>query len=67
MMAGLVEGNNPLVFCGAVIVSPYCAVTTVHCFNNKVVTNLKLLVGDHNYGDGKFIIARNFIEMNKTH
>lgn len=54
MMAGLVDGYNPLVFCGAVIVSPYCAVTTVHCFNKKVVTNIQLLVGDYDYGIGKY-------------
>lgn len=52
MMAGLIEGANPVVFCGAVIVSPYNAVSAAHCFSRKVASNLQLLVGEHDYGTG---------------
>lgn len=52
MMAGLIEGKSAVVFCGAVIVSPFNAVSAAHCFSRKVASNLQLLVGEHDYGTG---------------
>lgn len=57
MMVGLIEGRNPVVFCGAVIVSNYHAVSTAHCFSRKSASNLALLVGDHDYNTGEYFIS----------
>lgn len=56
MMAGLIEGQSAVIFCGAVIVSPYNAVSAAHCFTRKVASNLQLLVGEHDYGTGNFTV-----------
>lgn len=63
MMAGLVEKairkpqypyeeEPPFVYCGAVIVSTYHAVSAAHCFSKKTISNLQLLIGEHDYSTG---------------
>lgn len=56
MMAGLVERPYAQVFCGATIISQYYAVTSAHCLLQRYVQNLRLLVGEHDYGTGIVVI-----------
>lgn len=51
MMAGLVQGNRATVFCGATIVTQWYAVTAAHCLLKRSPSEVRLLVGEHNYDD----------------
>nr|ATU82415.1 venom S1 protease with CUB domain 5 [Lethocerus distinctifemur] len=44
-MAGLTEEGNRLMFCGAVILDPWHALTAAHCIDEGV--NYSLVVGEH--------------------
>ncbi|XP_058832231.1 venom serine protease 34-like [Topomyia yanbarensis] len=52
MMAGLVTVSGHEVFCGATIITNYHAVTAAHCPFGFSISNLALLVGDHNITSG---------------
>ena len=52
MMAGLVDSQAPVVFCGATIIATKYVLTAAHCFNNKNPQQLGVLVGDHDLTTG---------------
>lgn len=53
MTAGLAHRSREVVFCGATIIAQYFAVTAAHCILNRNLTEMGLLVGDHDYRSGK--------------
>lgn len=49
MMAGLIQAPTVAVYCGATIIARSYAVTAAHCLTDRQVSQIGLLVGDHNY------------------
>lgn len=47
MMAGIIDGIERELFCGATIISHRYAVTAAHCMHKKNAYEIGLLVGDH--------------------
>ncbi|XP_055606903.1 venom serine protease-like [Uranotaenia lowii] len=53
MMAALVDVSNKLgIFCGATIITNYHAMTAAHCLLGHRITDLTLLVGEHDVSSG---------------
>ncbi|XP_001657965.2 venom serine protease 34 [Aedes aegypti] len=53
MMAGVVDvASGAGIFCGATIITNYHALTAAHCPTGHSISNLALLVGDHNISTG---------------
>lgn len=53
MMAGLIMAPTVAVYCGATIIARSYAVTAAHCLTDRQVSQIGLLVGDHNYLQSK--------------
>lgn len=53
MMAGLVDGNLRVLFCGGTIISNFYVVTAAHCVWDRQARSLAVLVGDHDISVGK--------------
>lgn len=54
MMAGLVDAQLRLVYCGATIISPEYVLTAAHCLANKNESHIGVLVGDHDLTTGRY-------------
>ncbi|XP_046609889.1 venom serine protease 34-like [Neodiprion virginianus] len=52
MMAGIVDVNKRLVFCGATIISPTVVASAAHCLQNMPTKETAVLVGDHDVSTG---------------
>ncbi|XP_001861527.2 venom serine protease 34 [Culex quinquefasciatus] len=52
MLAALVDSTGGGIFCGATIITNYHALTAAHCPLGRSITNLGLLVGDHDITSG---------------
>ncbi|XP_062559125.1 venom serine protease-like isoform X2 [Armigeres subalbatus] len=53
MMAAMVDvASGDGIFCGATIITNYHALTAAHCPSGHSISNLALLVGDHNISTG---------------
>lgn len=66
MMAGLVILPYSQIFCGATIISQYYVLTSAHCLLQKYIQNVGLLVGEHDYKTGTYIVnVKNIYTYNK--
>jgi secreted trypsin-like serine protease len=52
MMAGIVDSEERLLFCGATIISHKYVVTAAHCLDSRDVRELGIVVGEHDVTTG---------------
>nr|XP_012226054.1 PREDICTED: venom serine protease-like isoform X1 [Linepithema humile] len=53
MMAGLVDSENRVIYCGATIISKSHVVTAAHCVENRDMNKVGILVGEHDVTIGE--------------
>ncbi|KAH0949026.1 hypothetical protein HN011_009426 [Eciton burchellii] len=53
MMAGIVDSEERLLFCGATIISQKYVVTAAHCLDSRDIRELGIVVGEHDVTTGK--------------
>lgn len=54
MMAGLVDINNHIIYCGSTIIYENYILTAAHCVDGKDVTKLAVVVGEHDVNTGNY-------------
>lgn len=52
MLAGMVDLINHNIYCGAVIICPTFIMTAAHCLENKNITEIAVVVGEHDVTTG---------------
>lgn len=53
MMAGLVDADKKLIFCGATIISDKDVLTAAHCLTDADIRRIGVLIGEHDVNTGK--------------
>ncbi|EFN63716.1 Transmembrane protease, serine 9 [Camponotus floridanus] len=65
MMCGLVDINEKIIYCGCTIISEQYVLTAAHCIENKDITRIGILVGEHDVTTGEETNATKLFLVNK--